>query len=69
MANPKNRFANIDNYDELDDRFRSLASPENLMADGERTPAEGQELYVEILSDYNERDEEITRERSKGFVE
>lgn len=59
MANPKNRFANVETYADLDDRFRSAVSPENLMADGERTPEEGQELYLQLLSDYNEREEEM----------
>lgn len=63
MANPKNRFASITNFADLDDRFRSLASPENLMADGERTPEEGQELYLQLLSDYNEREEEMILQR------
>lgn len=61
MANPKNRFANIETFADLDERFRSAASPENLMADGERTPEEGRELYLQLLSDYNERDEEMTK--------
>lgn len=64
MANPKNRFANITNFADLDDRFRSLASPENLMADGERTPEEGQELYLQLLSDYNEREEEMIHQHN-----
>jgi hypothetical protein len=59
MANPKNRFANVTTYADLDDRFRSATSPENLMADGERTPEEGQELYLQLLADYNEREEEM----------
>lgn len=64
MANPKNRFANVKTYADLDDRFRSAASPENLMADGERTPEEGQALYLKLLSDYNEREEEMIQEHN-----
>lgn len=67
MANPKNRFANVTNFADLDDRFSSAASPENLMADGERTPEEGQELYLQLLSDFNEREEELIQENNAKF--
>jgi hypothetical protein len=66
MANATNRFANIKTYADLDERFRSAASPENLMADGERTPEEGQELYLQLLSDYNEREEEMIQENNSN---
>jgi hypothetical protein len=62
MANPKNRFASAKTFADLEDMFANLTSPENLAADGERSPAEAQALYNHLLYDYNERDEELQQE-------
>jgi hypothetical protein len=68
MANPKNRFANVKTFADLEDMFESATSPENLAADGERSPAEAQALYNHLLFDYNERDEEMIQEHNNGSM-
>lgn len=67
MANPKNRFADIKTFADLEGFFEDLTSPENLYADGERSRAEAQALYNQLLHDYNERDEELIQENNAKF--
>jgi hypothetical protein len=55
----KNRFASAKSFAELEDMYESAVSPENLHADGERSPAEAQCLFNQIGDDFNARDEEL----------
>jgi hypothetical protein len=55
----KNRFANAKTFAELEDMYEYFVSPENLSADGERSPAEANRLFNQIGEDFNARDEEL----------
>ena len=55
----KNWFANARTFADLEDMYESAVSPENLMADGERSPAEAETLYKRLEEDFNARDEEL----------
>lgn len=55
----KNRFADANTFAVLEDMFEYAVSPENLHADGERTPAEADALYNQLCEDFNARDEEL----------
>lgn len=60
----KNRFASAKTFAELEDMYESAVSPENLYADGERSPAEAQRLFNQIGEDFNVRDEELRNAHS-----
>lgn len=55
----KNRFASAKTFAELEDMYEAAVSPENLHADGERSPAEANRLFNQIGEDFNARDEEL----------
>lgn len=55
----KNRFANAKTFAELEDLYEAAVSPENLLADGERSRAEANRLFNQIGEDFNARDEEL----------
>lgn len=55
----KNRFANAKTFAELEDMYECAVSPENLLADGERSRAEANRLFNQIGEDFNARDEEL----------
>lgn len=59
MAASTNRFANARTFADLEYFFESATSPENLMADGERSAAEANALYQRLVADYNAREKEL----------
>lgn len=67
MANPNNRFASAKNFTDLEHMFEGATSPENLMADGERSRADAQVLHDKLMHDYLERDEELIQEHNLNY--
>lgn len=55
----RNRFANAKTFSELEDMYEAAVSPENLLADGERSQAEANRLFNQIGEEFNARDEEL----------
>lgn len=55
----KNRFASAKSFAELEDMYECAVSPENLHADGERSPAEAHALFRQIGEEFNARDLEL----------
>lgn len=59
MAKERNFFANAKTLTELEDRFESMVSPENLFADGERSRTEANRRYKRLSRDFSHRESEI----------
>ena len=60
MTKPrKNWFADAASFAELYGMFAIATSPENLAADGERTPAEINAHYAQLRADFEARDMEL----------
>lgn len=57
----RNRFASAKSFAELEDMYECAVSPENLHADGERSPAEANRLFKQLEDDFNARDEELRK--------
>ena len=55
----KNRFASAKSFAELEDMYECAVSPENLHADGERSPAQANALFRQIGAEFNARDLEL----------
>ena len=67
MANQNNRFANAKTFGELQNMYEAAVSPENLYADGERSPKEAQALFNKLTADFNARDEELLKAHNLDF--
>ena len=57
----ENCFASAKTFAELNAMYASVTNPENLAANGERTPAEAHARYVKISTDFEKRNVEIGR--------
>lgn len=55
----KNWFASAKTFAELHSMYAIATSPENLAADGERTPAESHARYIQISTDFEKRNLEL----------
>jgi hypothetical protein len=68
MAFPRqNRFASAKTFSELQDMYEAVVSPENLHADGERTPEEASALFRQLTADFNARDEELLNAHNLNY--
>lgn len=64
-----NRFANAKTFSELQNMYEAATSPENLYADGERSPEEARDLLRQLTADFNARDDELLNVHHLNYPE
>lgn len=70
MAFPRqNRFASAKTFSELQNMYEAAVSPENLYADGERSPEEARDLHRQLTADFNARDDELLEAHNLNYPE